>query len=497
MILRILYLLLFSLLPSLSFASDRVALVVGMAKYETVVTLDNTVNDAISISKTLEAIGFDVRTLIDATSENFRKAIDDFAFQSETADLALIYFAGHGVEVQGENFLIPVDANVKSNKDVQRQSVSLKQLLAAAGNARKMRIVILDSCRDNPFGDALDLAALIETENSASKTRSLTGGLAKPNPDRGTLVAFAAKDGQKALDGAGVNSPFAIALMESLPKPSLEISLLFRQVRDSVLETTGNQQEPHTYGSLSGTPYYLAGSSVANSDVENSDLRVAWSDIMPDQESQLVKLAGQGDTRSMIGLAYIRLNSEDSRYAPAKAAQYLILASDEGSAEAQFELAKLYEKGLGVEQNIDRALELYELSSSADFPDALNDLGFLYFQGGTGNIIRDQRKALEYFKRAADLNQPQAMFNYAALIDDGVIEGAGPSDAGHYLYKSLRSGSRQVLEILTNKPNMFRQETLKELQKQLSTYAFYDGPIDGDFGSQSKKSIRVAFGLLK
>ena len=494
---RILFLLLFSFLPSLSFASDRVALVVGMAKYETVVTLDNTVNDAISISKTLEAIGFDVRTLTDATSENFRKAIDDFAFQSETADLALIYFAGHGVEVQGENFLIPVDANVKSNKDVQRQSVSLKQLLAAAGNARKMRIVILDSCRDNPFGDALDLAALIETENSASKTRSLTGGLAKPNPDRGTLVAFAAKDGQKALDGTGINSPFAIALMENLPKPNLEISLLFRQVRDNVLETTRNQQEPHTYGSLSGTPYYLAGSSIANSDVENSDLRVAWSDIMPDQESQLVKLAGQGDTRSMIGLAYIRLNSEDSRYAPSKAAQYLILASDEGSAEAQFELAKLYETGLGVEQNIDRALELYELSASADFPDALNDLGFLYFQGGTGGIIRDQRKALEYFKRAADLNQPQAMFNYAALIDDGVIEGTSPADAAHYLYKSLRSGSRQVLEILTNKPSMFKQETLKELQKQLSTYAFYDGPIDGDFGSQSKKSIRVAFGLLK
>ena len=89
------------------------------------------------------------------------------------------------------------------------------------------------------------------------------------------------------------------------------------------------------------------------------------------------------------------------------------------------------------------------------------------------------------------------MFNYAALIDDGLIEGTGPSDAAHYLYKSLRSGSRQVLEILSNKPNMFKQETLKELQKQLTTYAFYNGPIDGDFGSMSKKSMRVAFGLLE
>jgi len=494
---RLICAILIMFIPFVSSASERVALVIGMAKYETVVPLDNTVNDAISISQTLEDIGFDVRTLVDVSSEEFRKAVDDFAFKSETADLALIYFAGHGVEVQGQNFLISVDANVSSNKDIQRQSISLKQLLAAAGSARKMRIVILDSCRDNPFGDSLDLAALAETANQADKTRSLTGGLAKPSPDRGTLVAFAAKDGQKALDGIGDNSPFAIALIKNLPKPNLEISLLFRQVRDSVLNTTSNQQEPHTYGSLSGIPYYLAGSSEANTEVGNNDPRVAWSDLMPDQETQLVKLAGQGDTRSMIGLAYIRLNSEDSRYAPSQAAQYLTLAANEGSAEAQFELAKLYEAGLGIEQNTNKALDLYELAAAADFPDALNDLGFLYFQGGVGRILRDQRKAVEYFERAADLKQPQAMFNYAALIDDGVIKGKGPTEASLYLYHSLRTGSRQVLDILTNKPKMFKPETLMALQEQLSANDFYTGPIDGDFGPASIKSIRVAFGLLE
>ena len=89
--------------------------------------------------------------------------MDEFAFRSETADIALIYYAGHGVEVSGENFLIPVDAQVSSNQDILRQGVSLKQLLASVESARKMRIVILDSCRDNPFGDALSLAALEET----------------------------------------------------------------------------------------------------------------------------------------------------------------------------------------------------------------------------------------------------------------------------------------------------------------------------------------------
>ena len=136
-------------------AADRVALVIGMAQYRNVPALTNTVNDAQLLATTLDRIGFDVTTLIDATQEELRGELEKFAFRSETADLALIYFAGHGVEVAGENFLLPVDVNVRSNKDVQRQSISLKDLLKVVDSARKMRIVILDSCRDNPLGDAI------------------------------------------------------------------------------------------------------------------------------------------------------------------------------------------------------------------------------------------------------------------------------------------------------------------------------------------------------
>ena len=227
--------LIFLLLPLSAQAVEKIALVVGMSNYRTVVKLDNTVNDARGISRTLGTIGFQVTTLLDATGEKFRAAIDEFAFRAETADLALIYFAGHGVEVQGENFLIPIDADVHSNSDIQRQAISLKELLASVEGARKMRIVILDSCRDNPFGDALDQDALQEAAAAADTTRSAGGGgLAAPSPDRGTLVAFAARDGQRALDGTGANSPFALALMHNLPTPGLEISLMFRQVRDEV-----------------------------------------------------------------------------------------------------------------------------------------------------------------------------------------------------------------------------------------------------------------------
>jgi len=492
---RPLLFILFFFLPAWAIAAaDRVALVIGISDYQTVVKLDNTINDARGISKTLRDIGFQVTTALEADAETLRTIVDEFAFRSETADLALIYFAGHGVEVQGENFLIPVDAVVKSNKDVQRQAISLKQLLASVENARKMRIIILDSCRDNPFGDALDLAALDDTAEQAEQTRSMgSSGLAAPSPDRGTLVAFAARDGERALDGGGNNSPFAKALMSNLVKPNLEISLMFRQIRDQVLQDTSNQQEPHTYGSLSGTPFYIAGTN-KGSIVANLDPKIAWSDLRENQETQLASLARNGDTRSMVGMAYMRLNAADPRYDPKAAADFLLKAANAGSAEAQFELAQLFEKGLGVDQDLQRAFELFKASADQEFADALNDLGFIYYQGGL-NVVPNQKLGLDYFQQAADLRHPQAMFNVAALIDDGALPGRTLEDAAEYLYRSLRTGSKDVYEVLRDRPDMFKLETRKALQRKLSKFAFYKGTIDGDFGAGTQRGIRAAYGF--
>ncbi len=475
-------------------AAEKIALVVGMSRYQSVAALDNTVNDARGVSETLAGIGFEVTTLLDGTGTEFRAAIDAFAFRSETADLALIYFAGHGVEVQGENFLIPVDADIASNLDVQRQAISLKELLASVNNARKMRIVILDSCRDNPFGGALDIDALAQAGVTTGTRSAGAGGLAPTTPDRGTLVAYAARDGAVALDGTGSNSPFAIALMKILPLQGLEISLMFRQVRDEVLKATGNLQEPHTYGSLSGTPFYLAGTDDAGAGIESADIKVAWSGIRPEQEVQLAVLADQGDTRSMVGLAYMRLNKNDPRYQPEQAAELLQRAAEAGSAEAEFELAQLYEIGLGVEQNIPRALELYQAAAAQDFPDALNDLGFFYFQGEMG-LVRDVQKGLDLFERAANLRQPQAMFNFAAMVDDGNIPGKGPADAANLLYQSLRSGSQDVHDLLIERPTMFKPETRRALQARLAENGFYSGGLDGSFGQGTQSAISAAFGL--
>ncbi len=479
-----------------SAATERVALVLGMGAYQTIEPLDNTRNDARAIARTLKSIGFDVTLSLDATGSQLRQLMDDFAFRSETADLALIYFAGHGVEVQGENFLIPVDAEIRSNLDVQRQSVSLKQLLATVERARKMRIVILDSCRDNPLGDTIDLAQnrTGDTRPATQATRGGGGGLAAAKPDRGTLVAFAAKDGQVALDGTGENSPYARALVDKMAKPGLEISLMFRQVRDMVLQETNNLQEPHTYGSLTGIPFYLAGAAEGQVDISGTIGQAAWAAIRPDQEEQLMALANLGDTRSMLGLAYMRLNPSEGRFDPAEAVAFLERAAAAGSAEAQFELAKVYERGTGVPPDPARALDLYQAAADQDYADAINDLGFLHYQGGLG-LAPDPQKALELFERAADLRHPQAQFNFAALIDDGLIDRKGPADAAHYLYEALRSGSSDVLDLLSSRPQMFSRQTRRALQTQLKNYDFYTGAIDGEFGPGTKRAIRLAYGL--
>ena len=474
-----------------SAATDRVALVIGQAKYLNIAVLDNTAKDAGLIAQTLTDIGFEVTQVTDAGYQDLRAALDGFAFRSETADLALIYYAGHGVEVQGTNYLIPVDADVQSYADVQRQSVSLNDLLGAVDRARVMRIVILDSCRNNPFADTLGPTG--DPGSQGSVVAGGDGGLAPPSPDRGTLVAFAARDGQVALDGLAGNSPFAVALADKMRVPGLEISLMFRQVRDAVLDATLNQQEPNTYGSLSGVPFYLAGPGEGQADPA-ADVRVAWAQVRPEQEAQLAALADLGDTRSMLGLAQMRLNPEATTFDPQQAVALLTRAAAAGSPEAQFELAKLYEQGIGVAPDPAQALALYQQAADQDFADAINDLGFMHYQGGLG-LTPDPQSALQFFERAADLRHPQALFNFAALIDDGRIPGKGPAESAGYLYDALRSGSKDVLDLLSEKPNMFTIDTRRALQSRLSDAGFYGGALDGSFGPGTVRAVRLAFGL--
>ena len=226
-------------------AEKRVALVLGNSAYQNVAPLANPVNDSAKIASTLKDAGFDVvDSRRDLSAADTRRALRDFADRSRDADIAVVYYAGHGIEVDGGNYLIPVDARLERDTDVYDEALSLDRVLVAIEPAKKLRLVILDACRDNPFS---------RTMKRTVASRAIGQGLAKVEPTSpNVLIAYSAKAGSTAADGDGKNSPFTAALSHHLTKPGLDVRRAFGFVRDEVLKTTGNKQEPFVYGSLGG-----------------------------------------------------------------------------------------------------------------------------------------------------------------------------------------------------------------------------------------------------
>jgi tetratricopeptide (TPR) repeat protein len=237
----------------------RVALVIGNADYQSASRLKNPQHDADVIAATLRAIGFETVTVAnDATRERMMDALRTFSSEAAKADWAVVYYSGHGMEVNGTNYLVPVDANFSANRDGRSQVVSLDQVMAATQGARKLRLILLDACRNNPFvpptrpnEPSRATVAMGSTAVGLVSERG-AGGLGAVNVSGATLVVYAAKHGQSALDGQGTNSPFAVAMVQRLATPNVEINKLFRLVRDDVMEATAGRQEPYTYGSLPG-----------------------------------------------------------------------------------------------------------------------------------------------------------------------------------------------------------------------------------------------------
>jgi hypothetical protein len=223
--------------------AKRVALIIANGRYANATSLKNPAADAALIAKSLRQAGFtSVEVKIDLGKTAMDRELSLFGQKSEGADVALIYYAGHGIEAGGQNYLIPTDAILQRDRDLEVEATRLDTVMLMSESAR-MRIVVLDACRNNPF---------VATMQRTLRNRAIGRGLAAVEPDGETLVVYAAKAGATAADGTGANSPFAEAMAKRLVQPGLEISLLFRSVRDDVLKTTGRTQEPFTYGSLSG-----------------------------------------------------------------------------------------------------------------------------------------------------------------------------------------------------------------------------------------------------
>jgi uncharacterized caspase-like protein len=233
-------------------ADKRVAFVVGNGAYKNVQPLPNPAIDARSMAKVLRNVGFEVVEGANLTRDKMTERLLEFGKKAQGADVALFFYAGHGIAINGTNYLLPVDADLKSEMDVKLGSainidITLEQTMGDA----KVKLVFLDACRDNPF------AAKIRSA-SAAATRSVNvqTGLAEMKSGEGTLIAFATGPGQTALDGQeGTNSPFTRALMANIAAPGIEIQQAMTKVRAQVNEETSKGQLPWGHTNLIGSVY--------------------------------------------------------------------------------------------------------------------------------------------------------------------------------------------------------------------------------------------------
>jgi hypothetical protein len=265
-------------------AEKRVALVIGNSAYVKVPALPNPANDAKAIGALLTKAGFDVvQTKTDLDLASMRRALRDFSDVAREADIAVVFYAGHGMELNGMNYLVPVDAVLERDIDVEDEAIPLDRVNQIIDPAKQLRLVILDACRDNPFASGM---------KRTLASRSIGRGLAQIDisGSTNTLVAFAARAGSTAADGDGADSPFTTALLRHLATPGLDVRLALGRVRDDVLASTKGRQEPFVYTSFGGTEISLApGSKPAPTPATDSAAQV-WADTKDSQNPALLEM---------------------------------------------------------------------------------------------------------------------------------------------------------------------------------------------------------------
>lgn len=236
--------------PTDVLAAKRVALLIGNEKYVATSQLNNPANDVELMKASFEEAGFDsVTTVHDVGRQAMVKALRDFEDLATGADVAIVYYSGHGMEMNGQNFLLPTDVKLQTDKDIEDEAVGLDRVQRSLEGATKLKLVILDACRNNPFEQSM---------TRSISTRAVSRGLARVEPESADLlVAFASKAGTVALDGEGKNSPFATALAKYLTEPGVDVRIALGKVRDEVVSVTNRGQEPFVYGSLGGAQIFL------------------------------------------------------------------------------------------------------------------------------------------------------------------------------------------------------------------------------------------------
>ena len=238
----------------------RIALLVANGNYANQNALPNPANDIEYVSRVLRSLGFEVFVQNDLIYRDFAETLRAFGKQANDADWVLVYFAGHGMEIGGRTYVLPTDVKLEKDVDADDEAIRLDAIMEKVERARGLGLVVLDACRNNPFERS------IRRTGRRGRDARTGSGLARADVDSvGVLVAYSAKHGTTAEDGDSKMSPFALALVEEIQRPGVEVNMVFRRIRDRVLERTERRQEPFMYGSLPGREFYFTAAGATKS----------------------------------------------------------------------------------------------------------------------------------------------------------------------------------------------------------------------------------------
>ena len=432
-------------------AGVRLALVLGNAKYEAVPALDNPSNDAADLAQALRRVGFEVIEQRDANREAMAKAVRDFSQRLRGADVALFFYAGHGLQMNGENYLLPVDARIETAADVRFNTINLSDIQQEMEGSGRANIIILDACRNNPFTEKL----------SRGGRGATTRGLGRIDATgEGSLIVYSTQPNNVALDGAGRNSPFTEALLKYVGTPGLEVRQMISKVRGDVLQTTDRRQTPWDSSSLVGD-VYLAGApamaasptqppAVQNTAPAPAPVAALAAPVPPAQNiaraGAIPEIVGECDRLTMppdqssAATPAIAVKTDWNR---AVVACEAAVKAEPNEPHFNFALGKAY----FYARNYFGAA--HQLTIAADtLPEAQNALGYLFAKGL--GVVKNEQKAFELYNKAAAAGSGIAMQSLSGCYIDGMYVKQDFGKALDWLEKAVEAGNADALQGIGN-----------------------------------------------
>ena len=436
-------------------AGTRLALVIGNGKYANAPKLENPANDSADIAAALRNVGFEVIEQQDASRESMTKAVREFSSRLRGTEVALFFYAGHGMQMSGENYLLPVDADIQTPADVRFNTVNLTDIQQEMEGSGRANIIILDACRNNPFADKL----------AQSGRAAPSRGLGRIDAaGEGSLIVYSTQPNNVALDGAGRNSPFTAALLKHVITPGIEVRQMLSRVRGDVLSATERRQTPWDSSSLTGD-VYLAGAPTsppaiaaavpippsapaANTsdapDASRANEQVAAMPTAPPPALPAVPKPApppQNECDRLVAFAPPFSAPEQLKRAKhvnwpaATAACAAVVAEQPGNMRMQY----YYGLALDKTNNTVEAVRRVKMAADAGDADAMDSLGF-FFATGRG-ALKSPERAFEMFSKAAALGNASGTSNLGSMYSNGLFVKQDFPKALDYYEKAVEAGN--------------------------------------------------------